>query len=239
MAVTATTLGFLANLALLYWWKDILRHGAVRISPWNFQFLGFVLVTGAYAAGNYFFLSGDALVAKKNFLPDDLGAYQVAARWCINLPGILLPLLQVMFASRSGSKEGHASSDQRILLGLYAAGLACGALIMIGLRSFLAAKLRGHPDPEAASMMIPYTIAMAFVGLGQAIAMWSLASRWFKLAMLYGALGLTYWIALLELGKSPEALLHLMPIGTGTAFAILLVSWLLAQRYQHPVKSAV
>lgn len=236
MALTGTTFAFLANIFLLYWWKSIFRHGSTRTSPWHSDFLNFLLVTAAYVGGNFFFLNGDSLVAKKYFSGDDLGSYQLAARWCINLPGILLPLLQVMFASRSESKDKRAVTDQRILLALYAVGLACGAAVMIALRNVLITVLLGSSNPEAASMLIPYTVTMMFVGLGQATAMWSLASRWYKLSILYGALGLAYWITLLLTGRSPGALLRVMPAGAGLAFLVLLASWLWAYRCQSIVK---
>jgi hypothetical protein len=238
MAVLATTFSLLANLSLLYWWKDIFRHGAERISPWNRQFVHFLLVTGAYVAGNWFFLYGDALVAQKYFPGDDLGAYQVAARWGLALPAAVAPLLLVMFASRSGGKEGQALSDQRILLSLYAVGMGCGAAGLITFRSLLVKLICGHPNPQAAGMLIPFTVTMAFVGLGQAVAMWSLASRWFKLAMLYGALGLIYWLTLMFLGHTPAKLLQIMPIGAGTAFCLLWAWWLLTLRSQAPAKAA-
>jgi O-antigen/teichoic acid export membrane protein len=245
MAVLATTFSLLANLSLLYWWKAIFRHGALRISAWNREFVHFLLVTGAYVAGNWFFLNGDSLVANKYF-PGDLGAYQVAARWATALPGTVLPLLLVMFTSRSGGKEGQALSDQRILLGLYAVGLSAGATGIILLRNHLVEIICGHPKTEAdsafnshaASMLIPYTITMAFVGLSQAIGLWSLASRWFKVAMVYGALGLTYWLALMLMGHTPGTLLHIMPLGTGAAFGVLLISWLLSARHKAPGKVA-
>jgi len=238
MAVSATTFSLLANLSLLYWWKDIFRHGAQRISPWNRQFVHFLLVTGTYVAGNWFFLYGDALVAQKYFPGDDLGAYQVAARWGLALPLTVAPLLQVMFTSRSGSKVGQALSDQRILLSLYVVGLGCGTAGLIVFRDFWAKILCGHPNPQAAGMLIPFTVTMAFVGLGQAIAMWSLASRWFKLAMFYGALGLIYWLTLMLLGHTPATLLQVMPLGAGAAFCLLLVLWLLTVRHQSPGKAA-
>jgi O-antigen/teichoic acid export membrane protein len=238
MAVLATTFSLLANLCLLYWWKDIFRHGSERISPWTRHFLNFLLVTGAYVAGNWFFLNGDSLVSNKYFLGDDLGAYQVAARWGLALPGTVAPLLLVMFASRSGGKEAHALSDQRILLGLYTVGLACGAAGLVLLREFLVKIICGHPNPEAAAMLIPYTITMAFVGLNQAIGLWSLASRWFKLTSLHGALGLIYWLALMLLGHTPAQLLHIMPLGAGAAFCILLVCWLWTAQHHSPDKAA-
>ena len=242
MALLATTFSLLANLSLLYWWKDIFRHGAERISPWDRNFTNFLLVTGAYVAGNWFFLSGDTLVAKKYFPGPNLDAYGVAGSWAVALPGTIAPLLLVMFTSRSGGKEGQALSDQRILLCLYAIGLACGAAGIISLRSFLVGLLCGkeHPEavPVASAMVVPYTTAMAFVGLNQAIGLWSLASRWYKLTACYGALGLTYWLALLLLGHTPTALLHVMPIGTGAAFAVLVIAWLLSVRSQPSARPA-
>lgn len=238
MAVSATTFSLLANLTLLYWWKDIFRHGAHRISPWNQEFIHFLLVTGAYVAGNYFFLSGDTMVAQKYFSGDALGDYQYAARWAIALPLTIAPLLLVMFTSRSGGKEGQALSDQRILLSLYATGLACGAVGIITLRNFLVEIISGHPNPPAAGMLIPYTVTMTFVGLGQAIAMWSLASRWFRLAIFYGAFGLLYWLTLMLLGHTPATLLQIMPLGAGAAFCLLLMLWLLTVRHRSPGKAA-
>jgi O-antigen/teichoic acid export membrane protein len=237
MALWAITVSLLANLTLLYWWKDIFQHGARRISPWNQEFLHVLLVTGAYVVGNYCFLSGDTMVAQKYFSGEALGDYQYAARWAINMPITIAPLLLVMFTSRSGGREGQALSDQRILLSLYAVGLACGATAIILLRSLLVKIISGHPNPEAAAMLIPYTITMSFVGLGQAIAMWSLASRWFKLAIFYGAFGVIYWLALMLLGHTPTALLQIMPLGAGGTFFLLLLLWLLTMRNHAPAKA--
>ena len=238
MALWAITFSLLANLTLLYWWKDIFQHGARRISPWNRDFLHFLLVTGAYVAGNYFFLWGDTLVAQKYFLGDALGDYQYAAKWAINLPVTIAPLLLVMFTSRSGGREGQALSDQRILLSLYGVGLACGATAIILLRNLLVKIISGHPNPDAAAMLIPYTITMGFVGLGQAIAMWSLASRWFKLAIFYGVFGVIYWLALMLLGHTPATLLQVMPLGAGGAFCLLLILWFLTVRNAAPARPA-
>jgi hypothetical protein len=67
---------------------------------------------------------------------------------------------------------------------------------------------------------------MVLIGLSQAVGMWSLADRTFKVALLYGALGLAYWTTLLLVGKTPEALLLAMPIGAGISFCVLCVCWL-------------
>ena len=79
-------------------------------------------------------------------------------------------------------------------------------------------------------MIGQFAITMVFVGLLQALAMWSLASRWIKLSMLYGGLGMAYWITLLCLGKSPADLLRVMPVAAGGAFGVLFLFWLTAMR---------
>jgi hypothetical protein len=67
---------------------------------------------------------------------------------------------------------------------------------------------------------------MVLIGLCQAVGMWSLADRTFKIALLYGALGLAYWTMLLLLGKTPAALLTVMPICAGVSFCVLCACWL-------------
>jgi O-antigen/teichoic acid export membrane protein len=226
IALTATTVSYLANLILFYWWKDIFRHPAQRISPWNREFAQFLLVTGATVAGTWFFGSGDSLVSNKYFSKGALDAYQLATRYGRAIPGVVLPLLMVTFTSRSGSKEAAAKADQRILLSLYAAGLGCGAAVLILLRGPLVKLYLGHADAEAAGMIVRFSFAMIFIGLNQAVGMWSLADRAFKIALLYGALGLAYWTTLLLVGKTPAALLYAMPIGAGLSFCVLCLFWL-------------
>jgi hypothetical protein len=60
--------------------------------------------------------------------------------------------------------------------------------------------------------------------------MWALASRWLKISLLYGALGLVYWLALLFLGKSPANLLRVMPVAAGIVFVIIFLVWIAAMR---------
>jgi O-antigen/teichoic acid export membrane protein len=229
-AVSATAFSFMANLSLLYWWKDIFRHGAERISPWNRQFANFLLVTGATVGGTFFFTAGDGLVAQRYFSGNDLGAYQAAARFGRAIPATVGPLLMVMFTSRSGNKEGAALSDQRILLALYGAGLACGAIGLVIFRRLFVTFIFGTNNPESAQMIIPFSITMVFVGLNQAIGMWSLANRWLKVGAVYGILGLSYWAVLLTTGRTPTTLLRAMPLGTSVAFCILCGAWLLKTR---------
>jgi hypothetical protein len=115
------------------------------------------------------------------------------------------------------------------LLGLYTAGLVGGAICLFILRTFCL-KLLGRNTPEAAAMIGQLATTMVFVGLLQALAMWALASRWTKISLLYGGLGLAYWLTLLFLGKSPAELLRVMPIAAGIAFAALFLVWLIAMR---------
>jgi O-antigen/teichoic acid export membrane protein len=236
IAVSATTFSLFANLALLYWWKDIFQRGTEIISPWNREFVKFLIVAGATVGGTYFFATGDSLVAKRYFLGPDNGAYQAAAKFGRAIPQTVGPLLMVMFTSRSGSKEGAALSDQRILLSLYALGLTCGAIGVVLFRGLLVQFIFGRPNPQSAAMVIPFSITMVLIGLNQAIGMWSLANRWFKMAILYGALGLTYWLTLLCAGRTPAALLHTMPVVAGLAFSVMGASWLLTLR-QEPAHS--
>lgn len=226
VALSATTVSLLVNLILFHWWKDIFRHGTEKISPWNREFVEFLAATGATVAGTFFFTAGDSLVSNKYFSRNALDSYQSAARFAYAIPATVGPLLIVMFTSRSGAKEGAAASDQRILLCLYGAGLACGALGVILFRGVLVKLIPAGSSMEAAAMLIPFSITMALIGLSQAIGMWSLADRRFKMALLYGGLGLTYWLTLLRIGKTPAALLHTMPIGAATAFCVLCACWL-------------
>ncbi len=228
-----STIGLISNLVallptfiLFYWWKDIFRHPAKPISPWTREFVQFLIVTGATVAGTFFFCFGDSLVPKRNhFSGADMDNYQMAAKFARAIPSTVLPLLWVTFTSRSGSKEGSARADQRILLALYAGGLAACALGIIALRRPAVHYFSGADNPAAADMLIPFSLSMVLIGLNQAVGMWSLADRTFKVALLYGAAGLTYWICLLHFGTTPDALLKAMPIGAGISFVILCATW--------------
>jgi len=59
-------------------------------------------------------------------------------------------------------------------------------------------------------------VTMLFGGLLQAMGMWAMASRWIRATMLYGGLGLVYWITLLVMGKTPEGLLRVNAGGVRT-----------------------
>jgi hypothetical protein len=233
VAVTATTFSLLANLALFIWRKDIMRS-TEQVSPWDRDFVMFLVVAAACLGGTYLLTKGDTLVANKYFSGADKDLYGAAGQLGRALVFTVTPMLAVVFTSRSGKRNEEAAIDQRILLLLYAGGLAVGAAGILLLKNLFVALIFGHGTPQSALMVTPLTITMAFIGLAQAIGMWSLASRWFGLSMLYGALGLAYWLTLLLLGKTPELLLKVMPIAAGVAFAVLCIAWLLQLKRDRP-----
>jgi len=63
---------------------------------------------------------------------------------------------------------------------------------------------------------------MVFVGLNQSLGMWALASRWFRVSLLYGALGLGYWLTLLVFAHDVDTLLTIMPVAAALAFAFAI-----------------
>ena len=237
-AVAASAVMLLSNLVLLFWKKDFPRRTDTAISPWNREFVQFLVVSAACMVGTNCFSQGDLLVANKFFAKDDLDAYGSAGLLARALPTAVGPLLAVLFTHRSSRRHGDALREQLKLLGLYAFGLLTGAIGLVVLKSFVLQLLHRN-TPEAAGMIGRLSMTMVFVGLLQALAMWSLASRWIKLSMLYGGLGIAYWITLLCLGTSPTDLLRVMPVAAGVAFGAVFLIWLIAMlthKIGEPVK---
>jgi len=230
MTVLATAFALLANLILLYWRKELNLSGE-PISPWNRDFIQFFAVSMAFAVGFYCFFQGDLLIAQHYFPGakcDDFSAVGILAR---ALPTTIAPLLAVLFTSRSGEQAGQVVKEQLKLLGLSGVGLVCGAICLVLLRS-ICLKVIHRNTPEAATYVAPFAATMVFIGLLQSLAFWALASRWLKISILYGVLGVAYWLVLLLVGKTPEGLLRVMPISASCAFVIMLAVWLLAMRRQ-------
>jgi len=236
-AVLASLVMLLANLVLLFWKKDFPRPTEKIISPLTPEFRDFLIASAAWAIGNNFFSQGDLLVANKFFTKEALDAYGSAGVLARAIPTAVGPLLVVLFTHRSSRHHhGDALLEQLKLVGLYAATLVFGAVCLYVLRGF-ALQLLHRNTPEAAAMIRPFSATMFFVGLLQLLAMWALASRWIKISLLYGALGLAYWLALLFFGKSPEELLRVMPVAAGISFAAIFVVWLVAMRL-HKIGAA-
>jgi hypothetical protein len=227
-AVMATGFSMLAYLTLLLWRKDLSLHGT-PVSPWNREFAQYFGVSAAFVVGGYCFTQGDYLVANKFFTKGELDAYVAAGILARALPMTVAPLLTVLFTSRSSQRAGGIVAEQLKLMGLSTLGLVFGAICLFVLRTFCL-KLIGKYSPEAADMIGHFSITMVFVGLLQSLAYWALASRWIKISLLYGGLGIGYWLALLFLGKSPAALLQTMPVAAGLAFGALFLVWLVAMR---------
>lgn len=231
-AVLASVFALLANLILLFWKKDLsLRSEAV--SPWNREFVLYLVVSAAYVVGSYCFSLGDVLVMQHYFSGADRDAYTAAERLAAGLLMTAGPLLSVFFTHRSTKHTGDALREQLKLIALYAGALVCGGLFLFALR-FLCLKLIGKDTPEAAAMIKPLAVTMIFVGLLQAVGMWALASRWSKILLLFGMLGIAYLLTLLVIGKNPAALLQTMPVAAGTAFVVLFCVWLVAMKRHKP-----
>ena len=232
-AVLASAFALLANLVLLFWRKDLSLHGE-PVPPWNREFAQYFIVSAAFVAGNFCFFQGDYLVANKFFTKEELDAYAAAGILARALPMTVWPLLMVLFTSRSAQRAGGVVAEQLKLFGLSGLALVFGAICLFALRAFFL-KILGKYTPQAAEMVSPFAVTMVFVGLLQSLAYWALASRWQKTSLLYGGLGLAYWLALLILGKTPAALLQTMFAAAGTAFAILFIVWLVILRRHKPV----
>jgi hypothetical protein len=232
-AVSASTFALLAYFIVLFWRKELVLHSE-PVSPWNREFVQYLAVSAAFVGGQYFFTQGDLLVAKKFFTGADNDAYNLAKTLAVAIPITVSPLLTVLFTSRSGVRSGNVVAEQFKLLGLYILGLLFGAGMLFLLRGLCVKIISGRPLPEVQAMIAPLAITMVFVGLLQSLAYWSLASRWLKISMLYGALGLGYWLTLLALGKTPPDLLYVMPIASGMAFGAVCLTWLFTMRRHKP-----
>jgi hypothetical protein len=222
-AVLASGFALLANFFLLFWRKDLMLHGS-PVSPWNREFVQYLVVSAAFVIGSACFFQGDLLVANKFFSKEELDAYTAAGILARALPMTVSPMLAVLFTSRSGQRAAGMATEQFKLATLSGLALVLGAVCLFLLRTFCL-KLLNKYTPEAAAMVGQFATTMVFVGLLQSFALWALASRWMKISLLYGGLGLAYWITLLCAGKSPAKLLLTMPVASGLALGVLLTVW--------------
>jgi len=229
-AASATGVALLANLALLYWRRELVWKGHTE-SPWSWDFGRYLLAAAACMGGNYCFTQGDLLVAQRYLDGEVLGFYTAAGVLARALPVVVAPLLTVLFTSRSGHRQGGVVQEQIKLLALYAAGLCVGAGTLTAFREFWVRLLFGAYTPEAAALVARLAVTMLFVGLLQGLAMWSLASRWSRLTLVYGIAGAAYWLTMLGWGTSLEALLRIMPVAAGAAFAVMVLSWGFTMRF--------
>jgi len=231
--VLASAAMLLPNLILLFWRKDFPSRTDVTISPWTSEFVQFLIVSAAYVIGWNLFYQGDNLVAQRYFSDADRDAYSVAEKLAVAMPTAVGPLLIVLFTHRSSHDYNDARLEQLKLAGLYAVGLISGAVCLYLLRNFCVHLLNPNA-PEAGALIGRLSVTMVFVGLLQLLGIWSLASRWMKISLLYGVLGLGYWLTILGLGKSPAALIQTMPVAAGTAFVILFLIWLATLQQHKP-----
>lgn len=229
-AVAASAFMLLANLLLLFWKKDFPRRTQTMVSPWTPEFRQFLVASAAWAIGNNCFIQGDLLVANKFFSKEALDAYASAGVLARALPTAAGPLLVVLFTYHSSRQHhGSALQEQLKLISLHFTALISGAVCLYTFRGF-ALQLLHRNTPEAVAMIGPFAVTMVFIGLLQMLSTWSLASRWIKISLLFGTLGVVYWLTLLFVGKTPADLLRVMPVAAGVAFAVVFVVWLIAMR---------
>lgn len=229
-SVAACAIALLANAVLLFWWRDIFRTGEIT-SPWDREVILYLLVAAAGVGGNYFFLKGDQLVAQRYFSPEQRDAFSAAGQLGRSMLFATGPLLTVLFTARSGHRAVSAVGAQMKLLALYVGALVVGAFMVLLLRNFLVGMIFGRQVPGAAEMLSRFAWCMCFIGIVQAAGTWSMASRWFKLTYLYGALGLLYWLLALQFGRSPDDLLLYMTYTAGASAIILVLGWIIALRH--------
>jgi hypothetical protein len=234
MTVAASIFALLAYLILWFWRKELVPPRPTGASsPWNREFLMYLTISAAFIVGNYCFSQGDLMVMQLHFGATDSDSYAAAERLAAALPMAAGPLLTVLFTHRSVAHTSSALREQLKLLAVYAGGLIAGAGCLFVLRHFCLMIL--HKDsPEAAGMIGRLAAAMVFIGLLQAVGTWALASRWIKISLLYGVLGMGYWALILVAGKTPAALLHTMPVATSAAFFIVLGCWIAAMKRHQP-----
>jgi len=194
--VIAVSIGALATAAVFFWWRDLFKAGE-RIAPWNRDFFRYMAVAGAAVMAQWCFMDGSTLVVGKYFAKADQDSYGVAITIAIGLHMAVGPLLSVLFAARSSERSSQSMEAPLRLLALYAAGLAVGAFVLFFVRDLCVLFMVKRASPETSAMIGRLAITMIFVGLIQALGMWSLASNWMKSTVLYGLLGATYWAVLL------------------------------------------
>jgi hypothetical protein len=231
-AVLASAVMLLSNLLLLVWKNEFPKRTETSVSPWSKEMVQFLIVSAACVVGSNCFSQYDILVAQRYFTGGDLDNYAAASLLARQIPTLVGPLLTVLFTYRSRrhqEQHGGELGSHMKLIGLFTVGLMTNAAGLFLLKHF-ALRLLGQNTPEASGMIAPLALTMIFVGLIQAIGIWALASHWIKISLLYGSLGIAYWLALLVFGKNPEIFLHLMPAIAGGALLVLFTVWFAAMR---------
>ena len=102
--------------------------------------------------------------------------------------------------------------------------MAGGAAGLILLRFFWLTLLAKN-TPAAGGMLVQLTWTMVSICLIQAFAAWALASRWLRLSLFYGGLGVAYWLTLFCLGQTFADLLRIMPFVSLVAMVLLFAGW--------------
>lgn len=229
-AILASLAYALVFASLFLWRHHLARPGLESIRPSGREFTHYAFACTAFVLGQYAFLQGDLLVAQRHIAGDDLGLYTGAGQLGRALVYLVSPFLMVLFQARSAHRHASAVRDQIGLLMLYAAALVAGAFAITFLRGPLSGLIFGRAETGAAQLVGPFTAAMVSVGLVQAVGTWALASRWFKITYLFGALGIAYWLMLLFLGRDAGSLLRIMLFSSTASAIILSICWIAVGR---------
>ena len=129
--------------------ERICRFSGEPVSPWNREFVLYLVVSAASVVRRILFHAGRFVGGQTVFSAADNDAYNCAERLAAALPMAVAPLLTVLFTSRSGARSGNIVGEQLKLLGLYVLALlfAAGALLL--LRDLCVKIILGQPSPEA------------------------------------------------------------------------------------------
>ena len=152
VAALASAVAVLANLALLFWRKELVRHEQA-ISPWDREFGQFLVVSAACVGGTYFFTQGDLLVVQRfydltgqsEWNKGAIDAYTSAGLLARALPMVVAPMLTVLFTHRSAQHSHSAMGDHLKFLGLVRRRVAGGGDWVAGAAELLRGTAQGRP----------------------------------------------------------------------------------------------
>jgi len=97
--------------------REFPRRTGTSVSPWNPEFVQFIVVSAAWAVGSYFFSKGDTLVAQRHFSADDRDAYSAAETLAVALVRLLSPPPATVTVSVTLAGQSAATLTVRVSSG--------------------------------------------------------------------------------------------------------------------------
>jgi O-antigen/teichoic acid export membrane protein len=204
---------------------------SIAASPWDREFMLYLVAAMAIGMSNFFFTFGDQLVAQRSMDGNTLGLYVAAGLLGRSVVLGSMPLLIVYFTQRSSTKRSGGRSNS--LLVVYLAMLVTGIIMLIVLRNPLLRLMLG-PKKIAVlfeqkqfypmlDLLTHFSIVMLPLGVLQAVGNFYLASRRLLECYLFGALGLGYVGLLIVYGKDPNWMITFMFGGSIASLLILAI----------------